>query len=54
MAFHLGLQKNPKIIALALILLVLGVLATMLATQCQFFNVCRDPNYNPAIITGQE
>lgn len=42
MAYHLGVQKNPKIILLVLILLVLGVAAFMIAIQCGFF-VCGTP-----------
>jgi len=52
MSKSLGIQKNKQIVAFALIVLALGILASLLAKQCQFLPSCNEPNYNPAVITG--
>jgi ABC-type Fe3+-siderophore transport system permease subunit len=47
MAFHLGVQKNPKIILLVFVISILTIVAFALANQCGFFE-CVSPPKQPS------
>jgi hypothetical protein len=47
------MRKDAKLITLVIIFVVLGILATMLANQCDFIG-CEPTTENPAIVNHPE
>lgn len=52
--WHLGIKKDPTLILLVGIFILLAIIVVFLIAQFQLPTRCIDPLYNPALITQQE
>lgn len=52
--WHLGIRKDPTMILLVGIFVLLSVIAVLLIARTQEPPRCVDSQYNPALITHQE